>query len=72
MSVRGQTQTPPPPCVQEVGYRGHPKQCGEPARFGLVERDGSGRRTPMCEAHAWICMDKTGAQIAVTYDLPSS
>ena len=70
MSDQPESQ-PPPPCIQEVGYRAHPKKCGQPARYGLVDRDGSGTPSPLCEGHAWICMDKTGARIAVTYVLPS-
>jgi hypothetical protein len=62
----------PPACTQVVGYRGHPRKCGKPARFGLVDKDGSGTPIPMCETHALLCMDHTGARIAVTWDQASN
>jgi hypothetical protein len=57
-----------PACGQEVGYRSHPKKCSRPARFALVDADGTGNPIWFCEDHAYICMDATGARISLVWN----
>ena len=56
-----------PACTQEVGWRGHPRDCGAPARHGLVA-PGSSRIIAMCEFHAELAMDYAGYRIRISWE----
>ena len=56
---QGGTVTETASCGTNVGGRYHPKPCGRPATHVV---DG---HLPMCEAHAILCSDATGADVRV-------
>jgi hypothetical protein len=57
----------PPSCSQEVGWRAHPRKCGDPARYGLLF-PGRSETIAMCEFHADLAMDYAGARIRTTWE----
>ena len=50
-----------PTCTANTGWKGHPRPCGLPATH-YFEGEGEGGRIFMCDDHAILCSDQTGAE----------
>lgn len=64
-----------PSCSANTGHPNHPRPCGRRATVALAEREADDSNRPwlwMCEAHATMCEDATGALRVDTWPIDES